>query len=70
MKKLKPFGVGSMSYESGYTLPVLIGHLEGLNEEESLSVNINVTPKTKRVEIVENAIDLLYQAIAMGREQE
>ncbi len=62
MAKLKTFGDGDSSIGMGYTLSVLLSHLESLviTEEDNIGNSIR---KTKRFELVEDAIDLLGRAL-------
>ncbi len=62
MAKLKTFGVGDSSVSMGYTLPLLLGHLESLviTEEDNIGSSIR---KAKRFELVQDAVDLLGRAL-------
>lgn len=69
-QKLKPFGESEgscSSYSNGYTLPLLVGHLEGLIGDEEDRVK-GFGRKQKRLEKVQDAIALLTEAMDMGKE--
>jgi len=66
--KLRPFGSLSSSYDSGYTLPLLVGHLEGLVSEEEMIDTASKSPRAKRLAQVQDAVQLLQEAIDMGQE--
>lgn len=68
-RKLKPFGAGSSTRDMGYTLSFLIGHLDSLVEDESFDLKSDKGPKAKRLEKVEAAKQLLYEAQEMGGEE-
>lgn len=66
---MKPFGINGSTYEWGFTLPLLLGHLEGLAESEADNVGRSTRGgKALRLEKVENAISLLDEAMNMGNE--
>ena len=68
MRLLKPFGNGGSTRDWGYDLPLLVGHLEGLARDEEDNVGTTSGAKAKRLERVEEAIQLLNEAMDMGRE--
>lgn len=65
---LRPFGHGSQTIEWGYSLPLLLGHIEALASDEENNVTGSKGPKAKRLELVQDAIDKLNQAMDMGDE--
>lgn len=68
--KLKAYGQGGSTIDWGYDLPLLLGHLEGLKDDEAENLPSRTTgPKWKRHELVEKAIDLLNEATDMGNEE-
>lgn len=69
--KLKRYGGHGGTADSGYDLPLLLGHLEGLasDEEETLPSSGNGR-KWKRHELVEAAIQNLNDAMEMGNEEQ
>ena len=69
MKLLKPFGHGGSTHKWGYDLPLLIGHLEGMAQDEEDNLGTGNGPKAKRFEKVEDAIILLNEAMEMGDEE-
>lgn len=69
MRKLRPFGKDSLSYEHGYDLSLLVSHIEGLISGEEDTCNFR-GPKGKRLRKVEDALELLQEAMEMGREDE
>lgn len=64
---LRPFGHGGSTVDWGFTLPLLLGHLEGLASDEEQNCGSR-GPKAKRLELVQDAIDKLNQAMEMGDE--
>ena len=67
--KLRPFGELSPSYGSGYTLPLLLGHLEGLAADEELIDMAPKGPRARRLDKVQDAMQLLQEAADMGQEE-
>jgi len=66
---MRPFGAPGSSFRYGYTLPVLLSHLEGLKDDEAETMNESGKgPKWKRLKLVEDAIALLNEAYDMGEE--
>lgn len=63
---MKPYGDGSMSHDAGYNLPLLVSHLEGLNSGEDFQSYKG--KKAERNRKVEQAIDLLNEALQIGGE--
>lgn len=70
MSKLKPFGVGGLSHNAGYTLPLLVSHIGSLLDEEVGFDYAVKGPRAKRIDLVEDALNLLNEAIEMGGEDE
>ena len=69
--KLKPFGTGGLSHNHGYTLSLLVGHLESLVDAESETLPESTKGRRwKRMDLVEDALQKLNDALAMGREDE
>jgi len=68
-RKLKPFGAGGLSHDHGYTLPVLVSHIEGLVDEEQSASFADFGRRAKRLEKVEQALALLQDALDMGGEE-
>ena len=67
---LKRFGHGSSTIDWGYDLPILIGHLEALKDDEEYTVGDSLKgPKAKRLAMVEDALQLLNDAMDMGDEE-
>lgn len=64
---LRPLGHGGSTVEDGYTLPLLVGHLEGLVTDEEDSCG-HRGPKAKRLELVQDALAKLNEAMDMGDE--
>lgn len=62
-RKLKPFGQGDSSYDWGYTLPVLVGHLESLASTEGDRVANWRGPIGERQELVDAALEKLQAAV-------
>lgn len=68
-RPLKPFGEGSSGYDSGYTLPLMTGWLEEMaNHEQDENIHTPGGRKTKRLNKVWDAIQLLNEAIEEGGE--
>ena len=68
--KLKRYGGNSSTAEMGYDLPLLLGHLEGLCEDEAETLPSKTSgQKWKRHELVEAAIQKLNEAMEMGNEE-
>jgi hypothetical protein len=66
---LKPFGGGGTTHDLGYDLPLLLGHLEALKEDEEGNLPASGKGmKWKRIELVDNAIAILNEAADMGNE--
>lgn len=71
-QKLRPFGEseGSVSpFANGYTLPLLVGHLEGLISDEEDKVKSAGGPRRERLTLVQDALPLLIRAMEMGGEE-
>lgn len=69
MGLLRPFGKGSSSFEHGYDLPLLVGHLEALaDEEEDRPACQKRGPAQTRLHKVRDALALISEAMDMGRE--
>ncbi len=66
--KLKPFGIDDSSYDWGYTLPVMLGHLESLARAEEEVAASHKGSRAKRLEKVQEAVQLLNEAMDMGSE--
>ncbi len=68
-KLLKKFGHGGSTVEAGYDLGLLISRLEGLADDEGQNLGMSWKgPKTKRHDLVTEAIAKLYEAAEMGNE--
>ena len=72
-RKVKPFGKGSMSYESGYCLNLIVGHLENLIEQEEencqdLKSKRQKLIAEKLIEKAGNALQELYEILSATRE--
>ena len=68
-RKLKPFGAGGLSYEHGFSLPVLVSHLEGLVDDEQCAEFSPWGRRAKRLAKAEEALALLQDALDMGGEE-
>jgi len=67
---MKAFGIGSLSYEHGYDLPIVLSHLEGLldGEVDLIHEQGGGKKKMQRIALVEQAIEKLSEAMDMGGE--
>lgn len=66
---MKPYGAGSLSFEAGYDLSMILSHLEGLESHEADTLPQRLSHKRwKRQALVEEAIDKLNEAVDMGDE--
>ena len=68
--KLKPFGADGLSHRHGYTLSILVGHLENLVDTESETLPATTKgPRGRRMELAEDALQKLTEAMSMGNEE-
>ena len=68
-RPLRPFGHGGGTIETGHDLSFLIGYLEGLASDEEENVTRHKGPKARRIEMVQDAVEKLYEACDMGDEE-
>jgi hypothetical protein len=69
MRKLKPFGHGSLSFTSGYDLPTLVGHLANLVGQEQIGGVRIPGVRATRLVFATDAIQKLREVMALGGEK-
>lgn len=70
--KLQPFAEGSLSYQRGYNLPMLVGHLGSLiGDEEEADMSGEVKgARAQRLIKCQEALQLLTDVLALWPEDE